>query len=148
MNPEPQNFDQLCKLLTLKRYEAPPPRYFNDFSSKVIARLNQPMRQELSWWERLGFGFDLQQAVMCGVGVVVCGLLSVGLIQGMQIADTDGPGDSRTASIMGNPIVAGTPVEVSADSLSPWVNKQSSSPFNQFAVAAPVGFRSFGPFGN
>ena len=147
MNPEPQNFDQLCKLLTLKRYEAPPPRYFNDFSSKVIARLNQPVAEELSWWERLGFGFDLQQAVMCGVGVVVCGLLSVGLIQGMQIADTDGPGES--AALIGSPIVAGTPVEVNADSFSPLINKQSSSPFNQFALAAtPVGFRSFGPFGN
>ena len=148
MNPEPQNFDQLCKLLTLKRYEAPPPRYFNDFSSKVIARLNQPMRQELSWWERLGFGFDLQQAVMCGVGVVVCGLLSVGLIQGMQITDTDGASEPTTAGLVGSPIVAAMPVGASADSFSPLISKQSSSPFNQFAAAAPVGFRSFGPFGN
>ena len=39
MNAEPENFDQLCRLLKLKRHESPPPRYFNDFSSQVIARI-------------------------------------------------------------------------------------------------------------
>ena len=148
MNPEPENFDQLCKLLALKRYELPPPRYFNDFSTSVIARLNQPLREELSWWQRLGFDFDLRPALMCGVGVVVCGMLSFGLIGAMQIADAEGPTETF-AGTMGSPVIATTaPADINAMSISPLLAKQSSSPFHQFAGATPVGFQSFGSFGN
>ena len=55
MNPETENFDQLRKLLALKRYELPPPRYFNEFSGRVMARLTEPERHPLTWWQRLGF---------------------------------------------------------------------------------------------
>ena len=34
MNSENDNFDQIQRMLKLKRYEQPPPRYFNDFSSQ------------------------------------------------------------------------------------------------------------------
>jgi len=149
MNPEPQNFDQLCKLLALKRYEVPPPRYFNDFSGSVIARLHQPLREELSWWQRLGFDFDLRPALMCGVGVVVCGMLSFGLIGAMQIADAENSGDALANSPMGTPVIAGAAfADFKEASISPQFARHSSSPFNQFAGATPVGFRSVGPFGN
>jgi len=149
MNPEPQNFDQLCKLLALKRHEVPPPRYFNDFSGSVIARLHQPLPEELSWWQRLGLDFDLRPALMCGVGVLVCGMLSFGLIGAMQIADAENSGDSLASSPMGTPVMAAAaPADFNAASISPLLARQSSSPFNQFAGATPVGFRSAGPFDN
>jgi hypothetical protein len=148
MNSENPNFDQLRKLLALKRYELPPPRYFNDFSSSIIARLSQPQREELSWWQRLGFDFDLRPALMCGVGIVVCGMLSFGLIGAMQAVDSEGGQSAQMAtSPMGNPqfdmINAST--DVNGGSL---IAKQTSSPFSQFAGATPVGFQNAGPFGN
>src|SRR5258706_288966 len=45
MNPNTENFDQLRKLLALKRYELPPPRYFNEFSGRIMARLAEPEHQ-------------------------------------------------------------------------------------------------------
>jgi len=146
MNPETPNFDQLRKLLALKRYEVPPPRYFNDFSSSVIARLSEPQREGLSWWQRLGFDFDLRPALMCGVGIVVCGMLSFGLIGAMQVVDSQaGPGDV-SVSPMGSAPIAFT--ANMADVGGSLIAKQTSSPFSQFAGATPVAFRNAGPFGN
>jgi len=148
MNSENPNFDQLRKLLALKRYELPPPRYFNDFSGSIIARLSQPQREELSWWQRLGFDFDLRPALMCGVGIVVCGMLSFGLIGAMQAVDSEGGQSAQMApSHMGTPQfgMINASADVTGGSL---IAKQTSSPFGQFAGATPVSFQNAGPFGN
>jgi hypothetical protein len=96
-----ENFDQLRKLLALKRYEQAPPGYFNNFSSKVIARLAAADSvRSLAWWQKLGFQFDFKPALMCGLGVVVCGLLSAGVItSAFQSADQPPVG-----LVMGPPI--------------------------------------------
>ncbi len=39
MNENEQNFDELKRLLKLKRHEVPPPGYFNNFSGEVISRI-------------------------------------------------------------------------------------------------------------
>jgi hypothetical protein len=146
MNSESNDFDQLRRLLALKRHEAPPPRYFNEFSSRVIARLTTPQSEPLTWWQRLGLDFDLRPALMCGLGVVVCGLLSFGVISAMQMAE---PADSLASASMAAPTVPGmapvaAPMETSL-SIAPLIAKQSASPFNQFALGATaVGFSTFG----
>jgi hypothetical protein len=96
-----ENFDQLRKLLALKRYEQAPPGYFNNFSSKIVARITAAeAAPALSWWQRLGLDFDFKPALMCGLGVVVCGLLSAGVItSAFQSADQPPVG-----LVMGPPI--------------------------------------------
>jgi hypothetical protein len=151
MNMDPNsNFDHLRKLLAVKRYELPSPRYFNEFSGRVMARLAEPQREPLTWWQRLGFDFDLKPALMCGVGVLVCGLLSFGVIGAMQISETDGSlaaVDPLSVAPMGTPTFAAiTPAAVETASIAPLITRQSGSPFNdQFALrATPVGFNTFG----
>ena len=52
MNDERENFDALQRLLKVKRYEQPPPRYFNEFSGQVLARISAGEQGgEVSGWE-------------------------------------------------------------------------------------------------
>lgn len=76
MDPSSDNFQSLGKLLRLKRYEQPPPRYFNDFSGRVISRIERG-ESRVSWWER--FGFDLRPAMAAATGVLACGLIVYGV---------------------------------------------------------------------
>jgi hypothetical protein len=47
----PDNLQQLRKLLAIKRYEHPPPGYFNSFSQKVTARIQAgALPKQASWW--------------------------------------------------------------------------------------------------
>lgn len=76
-----ENFDPLRRLIALKRYEAPPPGFFESFSSKVMARIEAAeMAATPAWWQRLGFDFNFKPALVCGLAVVVCGLLSAGVL--------------------------------------------------------------------
>lgn len=82
MSASPDNFESLEKLLRLKRHEQPPPRYFNEFSGRVMGRIERGDAR-LSWWER--FGFDLRPALAAGAGMVACGLI----VYGVATADDD-----------------------------------------------------------
>ena len=95
MNPEQDDFKQLRRLLALQRYEQPPPRYFNDFSRQVIARIQAGERLEPdSWFERLGWEapwlqrllgvLDAKPILAGGFGVAVCGLLLAGIMYSEQ----------------------------------------------------------------
>jgi hypothetical protein len=136
-----ENFDRLRKLLALKRYEQAPPGYFSNFSSKVIARIEATDAAELSWWQKLGLQVDFKPALMCGLGVVVCGLLSVGvLISAFESADQPPVG-----LVMGPPInspaVAPFNVMVS-DSPESTQPVFSASRFDQFGMrATPASFQ-------
>lgn len=78
--PEHEEFPELKKLLALKRHEAPPPGYFQNFSSKVIARIEaQSAPAARPWWARWLAEFDLRPAVASAYALVVGGFLVVGL---------------------------------------------------------------------
>jgi hypothetical protein len=85
MDSPPDNFESLEKLLKLKRYEQPPPRYFNRFSGQVLARIESG-EGRTSLWER--FGFDLRPAFAAAAGMLACGLVVYG------VATSDGAPDS------------------------------------------------------
>src|ERR1044072_331941 len=72
MGSSPDDFSSLQKVLRVNRYEHPPPRYFDEFSSRVIARIERG-EARTSWWER--FGFDLRRALAGRVGLLACSLV-------------------------------------------------------------------------
>jgi hypothetical protein len=88
MNTEDQNqdFTALGRLLKLKRYEQPPPRYFNDFSSQVVARIRAGKRgarfeslndivSQTPWLQRLWHALESRPALSGVLAAAACGLM-------------------------------------------------------------------------
>jgi len=110
MSSSPENFDQLRKLLTVKRHEQPPPGYFNHFSDKVVARIEvEGLKMRVSWWQRLFPELDAKPVLACAYGLVMMGLLAVG-IGVSQSLDTQ----EASAPNPRNPWLAQTPTQISA----------------------------------
>ena len=91
MSPIPDDFEQLRRLLALKRHEQPPPGYFHHFSRQVIVRiqageLGDPV--EASFWsfsggsflQRMWATFDARPVLAGAFGVAVCGFFVVGAL--------------------------------------------------------------------
>lgn len=90
MNTEQENFDQLLRLLKLKRHEPPPPRYFNDFSSQVLSRIRagtpggrfesfDDIVFQSPWVQRFWRAIEHRPAVSGLFTAAICGLLVVGV---------------------------------------------------------------------
>jgi hypothetical protein len=86
-----QEFENLRRLLKLKRYEKPAPRYFNDFSSTVIARIKADRPEdrseafadallEVSWLHRIFSLFQAKPIFAGGFGAAVCLLMVLGIV--------------------------------------------------------------------
>lgn len=136
MSASPENSDPVEKLLRLKRYEQPPPRYFKDFSGRVIDRIERG-EGRASWWER--FGFDLRPALAAGAGLVACGLIVYG------VATTEGTAGQMGVAGDGSFQTARVPEpenSISANStnpvLSPYGTSIDRKAFRDGVV--PVGF--------
>src|SRR5437762_11672445 len=98
MNPSPQDFDQLRKLLALKRHEPPPPGYFNHFSDKIMARIEaEGLCIRTSWWQLLFPELNAMPVLACAYGLVIMGLLTigVGISQSLDTEETVAPNLGR-----------------------------------------------------
>ena len=81
MNPDSENFEQLRKLLALKRHEQPPPGYFNTFSSKVIARIEAGESAErTSWYAKLLSLVEARPMLTGAFGATACALAISGFV--------------------------------------------------------------------
>jgi|ERR1051325_4461413 hypothetical protein len=89
MSPIPDDFEQLRRLLALKRYEQPPPGYFHAFSRQVIVRIKAGdlgNEAEASFWSfgagsflrRVWATLDARPVFAGAFGVAVCGFFVVG----------------------------------------------------------------------
>ncbi len=106
METSPEDFESLQKLLKLKRYEHPHPRYFNDFSSQVIARIKAG-EARAPWWEK--FGIDLRAVATVGAGAAACVTFFLGMGTAPQGANATG---------MGGPSIATASVATQSDAFS------------------------------
>ena len=107
MSQDTENLEQLRRLLKLKRYEQPPPRYFNDFSSQIIARIqlgergedNTPLLErvlwEASWLQRIWAALDAKPVATVAFGLAMCALLVTGAI-------CSGRSDIQPMALMGD----------------------------------------------
>jgi len=103
MSPIPDDFEQLRRLLALKRHEQPPPGYFHGFSRQVIVRIKAGdlgNESEGSFWtfggrsvfQRIWATLDARPILAGSFGVAVCGFFVVGALlsdSGSAIAVTD-----------------------------------------------------------
>jgi hypothetical protein len=82
MNPESENFEQLRKLLALKRHELPPPGYFNSFSGQVIARIKagEQERQGAAWLKKLLSVLEHRPLITGAFGAGLCALAIAGIV--------------------------------------------------------------------
>lgn len=91
MSPIPDDFQQLRRLLALKRHEQPPPGYFHGFSRQVIVRIKAGElgdQSEASLWSFSGGSFlqriwatlDARPVLAGAFGVAVCGFFVVGAL--------------------------------------------------------------------
>jgi hypothetical protein len=91
MKPESENFEPLRRLLMVKRHEQPPPGFFEDFSRRVIARIEAGEQGaeaavvgrwfwETPWLWRFWQALEQRPALAGAFGLSVCGLLVAGII--------------------------------------------------------------------
>ena len=107
MNPDSEQFEQLRKLLVLKRHEEPPPGYFNRFSDQVIARIKTGDQNEegVSWLRKLWSLLETKPMLTGAFGAAVCALV----ISGIVFTDDGESSDANLhgATLGANPSLAG-----------------------------------------
>jgi hypothetical protein len=111
MNPSESNFDELKRLLKLKRHEVPPPGYFEQFSAKVLFRIRtgeaggshtlaEKLEVEAPWLLRVLQIFETKPGLVGAFATSLCLLLMLGVLA------SDHPD-----SISKDGILAGLPAE-------------------------------------
>ena len=91
MNENESNFESLRRLLVLKRYETPPPGYFNYFSSQVVQRIRagdpgtsanwvEELFGQATWLGKLVQVFDVKPVFAGAFAGALCLLLFLGII--------------------------------------------------------------------
>jgi len=105
-------------LLKLKRYEQPPPGYFEGLSHGVIQRLRGPegLRQQ-SLLASLGLEFGLKSSLFFGLGAACCLMACYGFVSQWTRGPSAGAALSQTANPVASPVANNSSAE-SATGLS------------------------------
>jgi hypothetical protein len=97
MDPERAQFDDLRRLLALKRHEVPPPGFFEAFPDRVRARILAESRAPAApWWARWVARPGWRPALAGACAVLAGGLLiwQFGARPGGTVAPTQFPADA------------------------------------------------------
>src|SRR5689334_7299582 len=97
MYPDSENFEQLRRLLALKRHEQPPPGYFSNFSSQVCARIKAGERasdpgffglfSNSYWLQRIWASLERQPVMAGALGMAACVFLLAGILYTTEKSD-------------------------------------------------------------
>lgn len=80
MNSSPDDQESIRKLLVIKRYEQPPPGFFNSFSDQVISRIQtQSTLHRPSWWQQWFAEISGQPLIASTYALLFAGLFVVAL---------------------------------------------------------------------
>jgi hypothetical protein len=136
MSEEQQDFEKLIKLLKLKRYEQPPPGYFNNFSSRVTDRIEvvgaqATLLDQAPWIKRLFLMLETNPIAAGLFGMSICGLLISGIAYSQSGATAeyslDGLAPVSVASVTTPDWVARTTASSTTPSISPVFNTNAPS---------------------
>jgi hypothetical protein len=113
MEQENQDFEPLRKLLSLKKHEQPPPRFFNEFSGNVISKIRAQrseanvmhrLESEAPWLLRFWQTLSSKPAVAWGFGAAVYAVFLGGILLAKKPAAqpelTGSPTAADTASLV------------------------------------------------
>ncbi len=140
-----QDFEKLQQLLKLKRHESPPPRFFNDFSFQVTARIRagegvrkiedfEDVVAQAPWLYRIWKAIEGKPAVSGLFAAAVCGVLIAGIFYVDNTAPTmpslvtnqpEAPAADPEAGVSGG-LLAGS--SQSGNSMSPTAVMPGSQP--------------------
>jgi hypothetical protein len=147
MDNQTENFEQLQRLMKLKRHETPPPAYFNNFSRDVIAGIraqrNQaktdPLKQlesEAPWLLRLWRSLEARPAFAGAFGMTICAVLVGGIVMMEKPANSVG-GLAINPDTSASPFVAASPTAAEASTV-PLILASSNAPApNLFDLVQP-----------
>jgi hypothetical protein len=135
MNSDPETFEELRRLLVLKRYEQPPPGYFDRFPSEVIARIRESesasnlaiLQPPVPWLLRLWNALEARVVFPTAFGAAVCSVLILGLMRSSVLRASsvpiterlDGTLYSADTRLMGMQVVERTAPESSTAGVLP-----------------------------
>lgn len=108
MNSEEQ-FEQLKKLLALKRHEQPPPGYFDRLPRQIISAIEVEQSRPEPWMLRIWSTLQRKPAFAGVFGVAMCVLVIGGIIFANQTNQTSGSKGSNVAARNANANVAVSP---------------------------------------
>ncbi|MFN7140823.1 MAG: hypothetical protein ACK4UN_15915 [Limisphaerales bacterium] len=142
MNTDPENFEELRKLLALKKHEQPPPGYFNELPGKIWTRIERENAAPASFWEGFLSRFVLRPTVAYSFAFVVCATLIVGI--GSSLNDGQQAGTGTPMVLQSQPGTMPTTPALAELGDTPHGNESSTNPLvpmpNLQIQVQPVGF--------
>lgn len=80
MDPSPDEFQDLRRLLALKRHEQPPPGYFNYLPDQIGTKIQRgDLSEHSTWWEWMVERFDARPVLASAYACVISGLMLLGV---------------------------------------------------------------------
>jgi len=124
MSDNNDNFEALRRVLALKRHEMPPPGYFEDFSSNVIARIRAAEAvRKTPWLLRWLQAFESRPAYPVSFASALCLVLLFGIVSVQQ-----NPGIARAFGSDANPAFSMVPDLDAQASTQPLVAEVTTNP--------------------